>query len=190
VTGGAIDLSGIETVNITGTDGVADTYQLLNYGAASDIRTVNVSGGDTNNNDNDTIDITTTAGLDTINLRRRFSANTASLTGVQGPTINVLAFNNADNNLSLNGAGGLDTLNFISGRHRRPDGHPGRGRHADHAHQARQAASGCDRLHRHRGRRDRGRRGDDRLDVDNSNGLVAIVNGITFHGSPAATRCG
>src|SRR5262249_14771577 len=57
VVGGPITLSGIETLSVNGSDGVADAFTVLGYGAVTDVKTLNLSGGDSNNNDGDTISI-------------------------------------------------------------------------------------------------------------------------------------
>src|SRR5439155_1644061 len=114
VAGGPITLNGIETVTINGTDGAVDAFQVQSFGAPTDVRTVNLNGGDTNNNDNDTIDITTTDGPDTVRFTP-FSASTAKVERLEGgPVINVIGFNNTDYNLSLDASGNIDAVQAVA----------------------------------------------------------------------------
>jgi hypothetical protein len=66
VLGGPIALSGIETLTVNGSDATPDAFVVLGYGVPTDVHTLNLNGGDINNNDGDTIDITATAIVDTI----------------------------------------------------------------------------------------------------------------------------
>jgi hypothetical protein len=113
IVGGPITLNGIEILNINGTNGVADAFAINSYGSTTDVKTLNLNGGDTDNNDNDTIDIVATGGPDTI----RYTPSSSSSGKVErlegGPVINITGFNNADNNLSLDASGNIDAVQVV-----------------------------------------------------------------------------
>src|SRR5207248_778512 len=93
VVGGPITLAGVETLDLDGVDGTTDVYTVLNYGAPTDLRTVNLNGGDTNNDDNDQINI----GTGPLALRVDYTAtgpDSATFTTPGGPALLVAGFNN------------------------------------------------------------------------------------------------
>ena len=114
VVGGPISLSGVEDLTINGLDGTPNAFAVTGYGSATDVKTLNLNGGDTNNNDSDTIDITATAGPDTIQYTP-LSASTGTVQRLEGgPVINISGFNNADNDLSLNASGNIDAVQVVA----------------------------------------------------------------------------
>src|SRR5262249_15530395 len=113
IVGGPINLNGIETPNINGTNGAADAFTINSYGSTTDVKTLNLNGGDTDNNDNDTIDIVATGGPDTIRYTPLSSSSGKMERLEGGPVINITRFNNADNNLSLDATGNIDAVQVV-----------------------------------------------------------------------------
>ena len=110
-----VSFVGVETINVLGTDDAVDDYVVVDYGAPTDVHTLNLDGGDANNenDDGDTIIVNTTSGPDTINYTP-MSTSSARITRSQGgPEINISQFNNDDGNLMLVNPGNVDALNVI-----------------------------------------------------------------------------
>ena len=113
IVGGAITLQGIESLTVNGTDGVLNAVTISGYGSTTDVKTLNLNTGDSNNNDGDTIDVTTTAGPDTIRYTP-LSGSSARMERIEGgPVINISGFNNTDNNLTLDASGNIDGVQVI-----------------------------------------------------------------------------
>ena len=187
VVGGPIAISGIEDLTVNGLDGTLNAFTVTGYGSATDVKTLTLNGGDTNNNDNDTIDVTATAGPDTIQYTP-LSASTGTVQRLEGgPVINITGFNSADNDLSLNASGGIDAVQVVApvgndsiqviqgGLGTRvtvtANGNPSGGVKWVPLDFAGVSALRVD-----------GGAGNDRLVVDNSNGLVALTSGVTYDG--------
>src|SRR5690606_17438335 len=94
VVGGPVNLTGVENLTVNGSDGVADAYVVNNYGAPTDVVNLVLNGGDTNNNDGDTIDLSLTDGPDTL-VYTPSGVSAATISRVQGgPAITITGFNN------------------------------------------------------------------------------------------------
>src|SRR5262249_34854711 len=100
VVGGPIVLSGVETLTVNGSDGAADSFTVLGYGAPTDVKTLNLNGGDTNNDDGDTIAVSTTSTTPQVDYTAT-GPSTAQLATPSGPGISVQNFNNAAGNLTV-----------------------------------------------------------------------------------------
>ena len=87
--------TGVETVTITGTDGTADDVDVSNYGTNSDINTLNVDGGDTDDDDGDALDIGFTGADDVVVYEPGDpNAGTSTLTNDVGdPGVNIAEVN-------------------------------------------------------------------------------------------------
>ena len=111
VVGGPISLVGVETVNVNGAAGT-DAVTVLNYGFATDVKTVNLQNfaGDTT----DTIAVTGASGPGTF----RYTSLTGSAARLErldgGPVVNISGFNSTDNNLTLAGGGNIKALQVIA----------------------------------------------------------------------------
>src|SRR5205823_5609446 len=136
LTGGTVVVSGTEgndviTIDAAGIVTVADksgqvvqTYNLSGVNAVvvdalggDDAVSISSSGllagGDTNNNDGATIDVTAAGGPATLRYTP-LSNSTARLERVEGgPVLNVTGFNNVDNAFSLAGGGNIKALQVV-----------------------------------------------------------------------------
>ena len=185
--GGPITLSGVETLTVNGTDGTLDAFSVTNLGVATGLQTLNLNGGDTGNDDGDTIDVTTTAGPDTV-LFTPLSGSSARLqVNEGGPVVNISGFNSTDDGLSLNAAGNIDQVQLIG-----PAGNDliqviqgGLGTRATVTANGGPGGgvkwvpldfTSVNSLNI------AGGAGNDRIDVDNSAGLVGLASGINVDG--------
>jgi len=110
--GGPVSLNGVETLNVTSTvDDNPDTLQVIGYGDASDLATINFNAGDADNDDGDLLFVIDSANS-TASSFRPLSPSEAQLTNANGPQINVSGFNNAPNQMFLFGGGVHDELTF------------------------------------------------------------------------------
>ena len=63
IVGGDVTVTGVEEVRIDGQDSAtANDFDVLNYGAATDVLRVVLNGGDAGNNDGDTVDVSLRTG--------------------------------------------------------------------------------------------------------------------------------
>ncbi len=188
VVGGSVSLVGVETLNVNGVAATANAWTVNNYGAVTDVHTLNLNpGGDAS----DTIDLNTTGGPDTIRYTP-LSATSATIERLEGgPVLNVSGFTNADDNLSLNAGGNVDAVQVVA-----PAGND--------AILVTQGGVGTRVTVTAGGNPSGGVKwvpldftsvnslevdggaGNDRVDVDNSNGLVNLSSGITVDGGDGA----
>lgn len=110
---GAVTFNGVETLNVNGADAVADSFTVLNYGLLTDVQNLTLNGGDTNNNDGDTIDLSLTAQPETLQYTPLSTSTGRFERAEGGPRIDVIGFNNTDDNLSVDGLGNLDALHIV-----------------------------------------------------------------------------
>ena len=106
---------GVERVDVIGVNDAINpnAFTVTNYGAASDVRTLNLNtGDDAAANDNDTVDVSFTAGPDTVTYTPT-SATSGSLTVPGGTAIHVTNFNNVAGGLTVDGLASQDSLAFI-----------------------------------------------------------------------------
>ena len=185
ITSGALTLGGVETVSIVGANAVANPFTISNYGVAGDIRTLNVNGGDTDNNDGDTVSVSMTSGPD-LATYTSLSPTSAMLTrGTAGPTINITRFNSADDNLQVDGLGNIDAFEFVGSASN------------DRITVTQSTIVGLTRATLEANLAFKwvpvsfgsfnslyvtGSAGNDQTVVDNSNGLVSLSSGITYDG--------
>ncbi|MEX0675655.1 MAG: ELWxxDGT repeat protein [Pirellulales bacterium] len=186
-----VSFIGVETVSIFGSDGSQDDFVVTDYGAPTDVRTLNLDTGDTEGNDDaDTITIFTTDGPDTINYTPT-SGQSARFTRSQGgPQINVANFNNEDGNLFVVNTGNVDALNVLASA-------------ADDTIDVIQPAADTTRVTVNAANVIKwvpvdyadlaslmvsGDLGDDTLVVDNSFGLVDLAGGVTYDGGAGADQ--
>ncbi|REK09450.1 MAG: hypothetical protein DWQ37_18610 [Planctomycetota bacterium] len=182
--------NGVETVNLRGSDASLDTFVVENYGAVTDVLTLNLDAGDTETpgDDGDMITVNTTTGPDTIEYTP-LSSFTARLERTQGgPQINIEDFNNTDGNLQVVNPGlvfgNVDSMHVI-------------GSETDDEITVIEPTPGTQRVTVDVGGSVKwvpvdfaafeslkvsGQLGDDELTVDNSTGLVTLNAGITFDG--------
>ncbi len=111
VVAGTITLSGVEDLVANGADGSAEAFAITGYGAASDIQSIVIDGGDTGNDDGDLLDVTLAAGAQSVTFRPT-SISSAELTGGTQP-IHIQGFNNAAGGVTINAAASVAELTFI-----------------------------------------------------------------------------
>lgn len=109
---GTISLVDVEELTVQGADGTADAYGVSGYGSATDLESLILDGGDTDNNDGDTVDVSLTAGPDQIEVTP-LSDTSARIDTASGPAISVVQFNNADDNLTIDGLGSADAITLM-----------------------------------------------------------------------------
>ncbi|MDA1050737.1 MAG: hypothetical protein O3C40_09695, partial [Planctomycetota bacterium] len=185
---GAVSLSGVEGVSIVGTDAVADQFTVANYGAASDLERITLDGGDTNNNDNDTINIQLTGTHNTVTVAPT-SVSTASISRAEGgPTIDATRFNNgalAGANLSIQASANQDTVAIAASsdsdrillvRDNANSEYRATVTSATTRVPVGFSNTGIEALHV------LGNGGDDTLAIDNTGGLIELTDGIFFDG--------
>ena len=112
--GGSFDSTyvGIETVRLNGANdaGNPTDFDVSGYGLPTTLQRLELAGG---GDANDTIDVSLTAGPDTLSVTPT-GTGTSTLQRVQGgPEIDISGFNNADNNLSVDAGGGPDEIVLI-----------------------------------------------------------------------------
>lgn len=182
---GLITLNGIETLSITGADGIVDQLTVSNYGAASDLQNIYLSGGDSGNNDNDTLAISMTGGPDLITYAP-LSASSATISrGNAGPAIHVSGFNSADDNLRVDGGASIDEVEFVGSASN------------DRISVINSTTAGLTRVTLEANASVKwlpisftsfnaldivGGDGNDQLNVDNTNGLITLSSGISYDG--------
>ena len=110
----AATVNGVEDVTVLGSDGTADVFTVTSLGTANGLVSLALNGGDTNNDDGDTIDVAVAAGPNTVQFTPQ-SASSAVLSHAQtGPIVTVTGFNNAAGGLSITGGASVDTLEVLA----------------------------------------------------------------------------
>ncbi len=110
IVGGGVQLDRVEELTLTGADGVTDVFGVTGYGLPTELRLLHISGGDADNDDGDTLDVTLTGGSDEIAVTPTGVASARLQHRSDTPAITVSDFDNASGGLSLRGAGNVDAI--------------------------------------------------------------------------------
>ena len=112
VAGGVILLDRVENLTIRGSDGTADAVIVTGFGRATTLTDVTIDGGDTDGDDGDMLDVHLTAGPDLVSFTPTGPASAQLRRGASDPVLRVSGFNSQPGSLIIDGAGGLDALEF------------------------------------------------------------------------------
>ncbi|MGE0755831.1 MAG: Ig-like domain-containing protein [Pirellulaceae bacterium] len=109
IIGGLISLQGVEHVRVAGSNAVLNSFAITGWGAATELQSIELDGGDQDNNDLDTLVITQTdASQDTTYEPASTQGGTLQQAGA--PVLTFTGLNNSPGALTLQGGGGQDTL--------------------------------------------------------------------------------
>ena len=110
----AVTVNGVEDVTVMGSDGTADVFTVTSLGTANGLVSLTLDGGDTNNDDGDTIDVFLAAGPNTVQFTPQSTSSAVLSHGQVGPVVTITGFNSAAGGLSITGGASVDTIEILA----------------------------------------------------------------------------